>query len=332
MIKDNPEILPAIVAVINKTATNQEKMLVDNWLSEDERNYAIFEKLQKIRYNGSFEHAYDSKERIFNIIQNRVSKYSYKRKTKMWQYISAASIALLIIIGGLSLFSTIKSTDENISYVETKCEYGSKSKITLSDGSIVELNSGSVLRYPNSFSGKERVVVLEGEAYFDVAKNKQQPFVVKTNSINVKVLGTHFNVKAYFDDNKIITTLLEGLVKVEKTDSLLNEQSIILSPNQQYVFDRLSGSVNINEVDASMYTTWRNGSYYFDTETFSDIVKKLERGFNIRIDIKSPRLQNELFSGVFDRGESIQQILDLFKKHRKFDYRQAGNVIEIYEI
>lgn len=332
MINDNPEILSAIAAVMNKTATDQEQMLVDSWLSEDKKNHIVFEQLQKIGYNGSLDHACDSKEKIFDTIQNRTSKYSYKRRIKIWQYISAASIAALLIIGGLSLFSKMGSTTEGISYIETRCEYGSKSKIMLSDGTTVELNSGSVLRYPNSFSGGERVVILEGEAYFDVAKNKQHPFIVKTNNINVKVLGTHFNVKAYSDDSKVITTLLEGSVRVEKTDSLLKVQPIILFPNQQFVFDKLSGSVNIHEVDASMYATWRDGSYYFDAETFSDIVKKLERGFNIKIAIKSSRLQNELFSGVFDKGESIQQILDLFKKHRNFDYRQIGNVIEIYEI
>lgn len=330
MVNSNTKVLAAIAAVINGTASCEEQSLVDGWLLEDENNHTVFNNLRKLGYNGSLDKAYQAKEKIFIKVQKKTQEYLLKRKIRIWQYTSAACIAACLLIGGLSFFSK-EITPETISYVETTCMYGTRSKVILSDGSTVELNSGSVLRYPNTFAGKERIVQLTGEGYFDVSKDKEKPFVVATGTIQVKVLGTLFNLKAYKEDAKVVTTLLEGSVSFEETSIQGKAEPIVLIPNQQLIFDKSAESINIHTVEASLYAAWKSGTYYFDNETFLEIARKLERGFNVQIKIGSERLEKELFSGVFDKGESIQQILDLFKRHRYFDYKQSGSNIEIYE-
>jgi len=329
MITD-PEILAAIASYLNENATEEEKQLVESWLAEDEKNKTILQNLAEPDYDTMIrEEASLVKEKIYYQIQQRIRNQAFRRKLHIWQFVAAASVALLIIIGGIRF---LQPGTKLLANIETHCPTGSTSKLILSDGSTVNLNAGSTLSYPAQFKKDTRTVILHGEGYFQVAKDTKKPFVVEVNNLKVTVLGTHFNIRSYENDENIVTTLLEGSVSVEKRDmDTRKTEPIILSPNQQLIFNKKNNSLDIRDVDAHLYASWKDGQYYFDNEKFSDIVKKLERSFGVKITIKSARLENQVYSGVFTQGENIQQILNLFKKHRNFDYKQNGNEIEIYE-
>ncbi|MBK7288921.1 MAG: FecR domain-containing protein [Chitinophagaceae bacterium] len=157
---------------------------------------------------------------------------------------------------------------------------GGQYQLTLADGSKVWLNAASTLRFPATFSGTERKVELTGEGYFEVAKNAAMPFKVGLeNGVEVEVLGTHFNVMSYSDDEQIKTTLVEGKVKV-----LNGDNNVILSPNQQAQFTKGNKSLLVDkDADVNKAIAWKNGLFDFDNDNIVDILRQLSRWYDVQI-------------------------------------------------
>jgi ferric-dicitrate binding protein FerR (iron transport regulator) len=199
---------------------------------------------------------------------------------------------------------------------------GHRTFVTLEDGTKIWLNAESRLTYPKSFRGKEtREIHLEGEAYFDVAENKQKPFIVHTSDVRIKVLGTSFNVKSYGKDRTIQTTLIKGKVTIE---SSLDSTKLTLLPNQQAVFEKESKTLFLEHKDeAADYTSWRDGQLLFDDRPLSDIVNELERWFNVTIEVEDRASLNCHFSAKVD-NKTLEQVLELFKDAEGIDYRIDG--------
>lgn len=192
--------------------------------------------------------------------------------------------------------------------------YGNRSVITLSDNTVVTLNAGSRLIFPSFFNGKTREVSLYGEAYFIVSKNKKIPFVVKTISLDVTVLGTEFNVSAYTDENIIQTVLKEGSVSVRRNNTGSSEEEILLKPSQMAVFDKTAGKTDISEVDVDAYTIWTKGMLSFDQIDFSRIIKKVERYYNIRIEYENPMAGTIKISGKLDLAREKEEVFEYLSK------------------
>lgn len=321
----NEQTGAAIAAIINGTASDAEKEQISQWLKADPGNQKLFDLLIQRGFNVSAGNAESFRQQIYERTRVKIAKQESKRAVRLWQWTAAASVILLI---GVSVLFTLKNTNQSQQIIETKCPEGSRSTITLADGTLVELNSGSSISYPSRFAGKSRNVLLKGEAFFKVVSDKSRPFIVRAGNISVRVLGTHFNVKAYDGDNKILTTLVEGSVRIEISGS--SDKFFVLKPQQQAIFDRVNNKLNIKNVNAHLYSSWKEGTIYFDSENLREIARKLEREFNIKIDIQTPELEKEVFSGVFDKGESITQILDMLRKHRNFNYREREKNIELY--
>lgn len=225
---------------------------------------------------------------------------------------------------------------------------GSKSTIQLPDSSIVHLNSGSTLIYPSGFTGSDRIVTLEGEAYFEVKKDHRHPFYVRTSEITVKVLGTKFNVRAYPDEKTIETTLVSGAVDIIEKGKKESE-AISLKPNQKAVCKRYypleylqtNTPLPVNhkkeiklpvviqkEVKTDIYTAWTNNVLVINNEPFNEIVRKLERWYDVEITLDAKSLLYSRFSGKFDR-ESIQEVLDVLRLIQPFRYTISKNKIII---
>lgn len=202
--------------------------------------------------------------------------------------------------------------------------YGNQSKVTLSDNTVVWLNAGSRLVYPTRFTGKTREVMLFGEAFFEVAKNADQPFVVKTSDLSIKVLGTQFNVSAYAEDNVIQTVLKEGSVAISKRNSGLFERELVLVPNQMASFNRSTADTKVYDVDASYYTFWIQGLLSFEQTDFNRIVKKVERFYNIKIVFSEPNLGAIRISGKLDLKQKKEEVLEYLKKVSLTTIEQVG--------
>jgi hypothetical protein len=192
--------------------------------------------------------------------------------------------------------------------------YGNQSKLTLADNTVVWLNAGSRLVYPTAFSGKTREVLLFGEAYFEVTKNAEKPFIVKTSDIQIKVLGTHFNVSAYAEDKVIQTVLQEGSVELSKNDAGIFGERIIMKPNQMASFSKTTSETALSNVDASYYILWTKGLLSFDEVDFDRILKKVERFYNISVDFSEPTFRAIRISGKLDLKGTREEVLEYLEK------------------
>ncbi len=209
-------------------------------------------------------------------------------------------------------------------YNTLRVPYGKRFQVQLSDGTTVHLNAGSSLRYPISFSGASlREVQLEGEAYFDVAKDSIKRFVVKSQDLGIEVLGTQFNINSYTEDTEIHTTLREGSVRI-----LSNSSTLIMAPNEQVVLVKQSHELIKRKVNADRYIAWVQGETVFTNTPFKKILKTLERKYHVQINSSIAELNDQRFTARFD-GETIEQIIDYFSKSYGFDYGIENNKITI---
>ncbi|MCK0159229.1 FecR family protein [Allomuricauda sp. F6463D] len=219
---------------------------------------------------------------------------------------------------------------ENIRSNTIRVPYGKNLSITLHDGSVVMLNSGSSLTYPSSFAGMDiREVQLEGEAFFEVAKNPKQPFIVKTESMYTQVFGTVFNVSAYKEDGTSEVVLVEGSVGVGNPGMVNSESLKMLKPSQKA--SKLLGDKNdfiVEDVNISPYISWTKGILAFENESMGQIIKRLQRHYDIKINNKYEALADRRFTGMFDE-ESMGHVLNTIQAHTHFSYDIDGNTITI---
>lgn len=219
------------------------------------------------------------------------------------------------------------STGENTLIVPVGGIYA----VNLSDGTKVWLNSKSSLRYPVEFSGDKRTVFLEGEAYFEVAKNPNIPFTVKTKSGNVTVLGTHFNISAYIEDQVFATTLAEGKVKVSMTEDRSDKKAVIISPGEQAKMNHTKDAIEVSEVDPSVYTAWKDGKFYFENENLKSILTKMSRWYNFNVKFENKSLEQIKFTGIVLKEEPVDRLLEIISKTSKIKYK-ITKVNQTYEV
>ncbi|KDN55838.1 FecR family protein [Flavobacterium seoulense] len=225
-------------------------------------------------------------------------------------------------------YNSNKSIDKLI-YNEIKIPFGKTFVITLSDGTVVNLNAGSSLKYPVQFiKGHSREVVLEGEAFFDVTKDKKHPFIVKTRGVDVKVLGTKFNVSSYKEDADINTVLVEGSVSLSSASaSNVNE---MLVPGEKGTWNNDKKGIAVEKVDTRIYTEWMTGELVFRKASFRDIIVKLERVYNVKIQNKRSELLDKKFNASFNKNiESIETVLETMSKIQDFTFKKEGKLIKI---
>ncbi len=209
-----------------------------------------------------------------------------------------------------------------VKYNRISVPRGGEYTLVLSDGSRVYLNAMSSLRYPVNFSGKERCVELSGEAYFEVTKS-EKPFIVKTADMAVEVLGTAFNVCSYPDQAVVGTTLVRGSVRV----CAEGNKARILQPSQQANFDKKSKKINVQTVDVSVYTAWKNGSFCFKDGSLEDMMTSLARWYDIHVVYKDEEVKKLKFGCSLNRYGEITPILNLLKETGKVNVEVNENTI-----
>lgn len=327
------------------------------------------EKILKGIWNETenYNHSIDS-GKIWNKIKDNINSNSaikltttdqrLKEKYKWFSYAAVLVLAIGIFwytFEYSGLFKTLSAYPRPV-VSEYVVPYGSKSKIILSDSTKIWLNSGSKLRFDSDYNLNSRTVYLDGEAFFDVTSNKELPFYVKTNRINVKVYGTKFNVKAFHEDETIETTLISGSVVLEKTNENGDViQHFKLKPNQIASYSQKLGKItlfseaepehkqstlqkkspaikSINpeiSQDIKMAIAWKDNQLNFKGETFDNLILKLQRWYNVKITLKNEKLKDYRFTGTFD-NETIEQALDALQHTTHFNFTIKENKIIIY--
>ena len=213
-----------------------------------------------------------------------------------------------------------KQTDYQTIFIPVGGEY----KLVLADGTKVWLNSDTRLRFPSTFTGNTREVYLEGEAYFEVAPNKAHSFIVKTTPMEIEVLGTKFNVKAYPADSDIYTTLAEGSVKT-RTQTI--GEACVLIPNQQNQYSKTTGQMTTKKVDAQTFIGWTKGVFIFENETLEEIMKQLGRWYGTQTIYQNQALKEYRFTGYVNRFDNISTILKMIEKSYNIKFNIQGNSI-----
>ena len=214
-----------------------------------------------------------------------------------------------------------------ISFDEIHVPYGKSSVVALADGTLINLNAGSSLRYPNGFKAEgNREVFLTGEAYFQVSHDAKRPFLVHTDDLEIEVLGTHFNVQAYADEKNSNTVLVNGVVQVKQTAN--PEDAVVLKPGMQASYTQGSKTLEIASVNTAPYIAWVKGQLYFDQADFPQIARILERKFDVQIQVNNTALKKEKFTAKF-KAESLEQILKSFNESYPFNYDIKQNTVVI---
>ena len=205
---------------------------------------------------------------------------------------------------------------------------GSKTKLILQDGTKVWLNAGSKIQYDSDFGKKNRLLKLSGEAYLEVAKDENCPFIVDPGEIKVKVLGTCFNVRAYKDNEEIKVALLRGSVEMETN----NGDMLRLVPKDIAHFNTQTKETGIchNTGYSQNCIGWIDNKFIFNGESFEQITKILERTFNVKINIHRESIKKRCFIGDFVNNETIEQIFKVMSSNEKFTYTIKGNIIDVY--
>jgi len=223
--------------------------------------------------------------------------------------------------GSQLVYKNNGTSKEELIYNTLTVPYGKRFDLLLSDGTQVTLNSGTSLKYPVQFlKRKNRQVFLDGEAFFSVAKDSVNPFIVNTNQLNVRVLGTKFNLSSYPEDQVVNTTLLEGSVSIyNEQDTYDSSNASLLEPGFKAEWNKYNRQILVEEADIAMHTDWLNGKIILRHVPFKNIVKKLERHYNVKIVNNNPKLDEELFTASFDI-ETIDQVFKTFNHTYEMDY------------
>lgn len=247
-----------------------------------------------------------------------VFKRSLIKKRLQRISIALASSAALVTFTFLASWFLFKNrdykTDEAVTMNEISVPSGQRLQMTLQDGTIVWLNSKSTISYPGTFNKNERRVNIEGEAMFNVAKDKKRPFIVSSNGFNVKAVGTKFNVRAYPEEKNATASLLEGSVIV---DSMCDEgKSYKLSPGQQFIYE--DGNSRVSKITDDGHFLWVDGIYCFNDVPMLEVFQNLEVYYDVKLMIKAPEKFKWNFTGKFRQNDGIMQILNVLQKFHHF--------------
>lgn len=229
------------------------------------------------------------------------------KKTVRLKVLSRVAAVFILLVGISGVWYYLQHQN-NPTMVEISAAYGETKQVTMPDQTEVWLNAGSSLKYPSEFNQKIRSVSLTGEAFFSVTKNQSKPFVVETKHLDVKVLGTKFNLKAYPDEHQTTATLQEGKIEVQTSKN--QKQQMV--PNEQLVYNSESSTLKVAKVNPEDIPDWKNGNLLFSEATLGEILQTLERRFNISFDTdKSIDLLTERYTIKFEREETPEQILQV---------------------
>ena len=292
-----------------------QEMLQQKWnLSSD---YSELDESDKNRM------LFNIKEQIY---ENEIAK---NNKIKFFKKIQKYAAIFLIgsLIGGYFLYQNL--SEEQVAYITFENPKGETSVFILPDGSKVRLNAESKLVYPSKFDKNIREIKLQGEAYFEVTKDVKKPFIVKTSEIEIKVLGTSFNVSAFPNEETIEATLVTGKISISDTRLKKSKKhDFVMYPNHNASFNIKKREFVVDKVDTKKYISWTEGKLIFEDESFSEIKRKLERKYNVKF-VSGTELLNNYKYNITITDESIESILNLLQKTTPIVFKIENDSIYI---
>jgi len=347
--------------------TPEETKELLKWIRSDKANKEYFDQcseLWAVMRSATDDHGYNAGEgfrRFRQWIRTEEGLQTVTGKVRFMKRVAGYAAVFLVAFatGGFIFYHSAKNKtvypSESVSEIDVPL--GSHAIFSLTDGTVVTLNAGSSLKLDSRFGNEARIVHLEGEGYFKVAKDRQRPFTVKTSYLNITALGTEFNVKAYTPDKTIETTLVNGSAKIERVDGKGEAGITILEPNQKLTFYKESseakdqtrespGKVEVppsraespgpgitlvkENVNIEPVVSWKENRWIFEQESLSQIAVELERRFDVQILFDSEKLKPYRFTGTII-AEPIEQVLEVMSMTAPISYRLKGRVVTLSE-
>jgi len=316
-----------IIGYLQGTLTKEETNLFYAWVDENEENKILFFESKNIfDASVSYNQVTDINESWQRLLQKK-RKQTLQPYT-IWYRIGGYAAVGLIAVFLTSLFFFHRTQPEGIAAKYIGGNGLEADAVELPDGTRVNLGTQTTFHYETDYGKSRRIVYLEGEAYFDVAKQKNKPFIVKVNGQEIEALGTKFNVMAYREDSLLITTLLEGSVRLT-TDNIT--QKTTLEPNQQLIYNRNTQLTQVYKTDAQQFTAWTSGYYYFPEQSLKAILQRLSNVYGIECIVQSERLNKRIFTGTFYRGQNVKDIMEIINISIPIKYKIEGRQVTIWE-
>jgi transmembrane sensor len=348
----------AVIRFLNGDMTLGEMEAFDEWINSSPENHRLFQSCQEVWLGRAISFPDDrfNPNTGWKKIETDIRKGTYRQKYEsadrergMYFRIALTAAIFIALIGLGGLLSWIILTGKLNNHPPVLCEInspaGSRSQAVLPDGSKVWLNAESTLKYEHNFNNHERIVELSGEAHFDIISNPHKPFIVRTSHLDVKALGTIFNVRAYPDDDEILTTLVDGKVVIEIFGKEKELFSFPLEPKQNFTYRKTSRSTNsgnntesklpvqndnisqndilvnaepvkslivTKSINPELYTSWKDDEWIIMGESLENMAVLLSRRYNTVIDIRNDELKKYRFTGTI-RNETLEQVLDILR-------------------
>ncbi|MEN7551467.1 FecR domain-containing protein [Rapidithrix thailandica] len=331
------------VKFITGEISEEEREVLLQWIDASEANFEYFRELKEswdllglcqeetTSYNaeGSWKQFRQSVSSGSPLVKKTHFKVHRKAEQKHFSWIKIASmIGLLFVSGwGLYYFNTLEIQEEaGVQWVTKYNPAGSKSNFYLADGTEVKLNAESSLRYPEKFTGKNRSVYLEGEAFFDVKRDTLMPFIIRAGNTRTQVLGTSFSISAYPEENVTSVALATGKVQVNiEGESPLE---IHLIPGEKAVYQRISNELGKRPFDPDKEFGWRIGNLVFEEDGMTEIVKKLSRWYGVTIHLENPQNREVLINTSYSQ-QALEAVLKSLSYSLNFNYQIKGKEVWI---
>lgn len=326
----NEKINELIGRYLQGIASEADQMELEQWIQSAPQNLDYYRQMKNIWEVSAIPVTYadDDLQRTFARMMNQAAHKG--KKVSLWRILQkAAAILLLPLIAGSFFWgrqsgSSPVKRNHQVVYNEVFASYGTRSAISLADGSKVWLNSGSSLKYPDRFTGRKREVYLRGEAYFEVKSDASSPFLVHTTPVTVKATGTKFNVLASVDEPHAEITLVSGKVTVNRNrDGRIREVLALLKPDEHLVYDTLAGDFRLTRGDTYRFIAWKDGKLIFRNEPMADVMDKISRFYNVEIELRDKKLREYRYRATFEE-ESFSEILRLLKLSSPIEYRELA--------
>lgn len=300
------------------TASLVEEEAVRAWMEASDANKRLFFKERRL-YDAMLLLGDETKQK------KEIDKRKLSLSSLRTEFLKIAAV-VAITLGGTYLYQQFPTDNELMAMQTISVPAGQRVNVTLPDGTNVWLNARTTIKYPISFNADQRQVILDGEAYFDVAKNKKIPFVVHTDKCDVEVLGTKFNIDAYSDRGEFETTLMEGSVKVASVAD--PSQTLTLAPDSKVLLK--DGRLTVVPVDDYNPYRWKEGLICFRNESFVGIMKDFEKYYGINIQVKNKDTLQYFYTGKFRQTDGIDYALRVLQKDIRFTYKRDDENHIIY--
>jgi transmembrane sensor len=307
--------------------SEEEIAFLKSWLEKDVENRRIFDKENELWQETAFQSRpeyFKLDKGWFNISsrlglgRKKIKSVTVIRKSSYVTLMAAACMAAVLAIGSICLLIIEKNkliAQNSLSSVIATKE-GEKAHIFLPDSTEVVLNSGSTIHYNGNFNKKERIVELTGEAFFDVSTNHDKPFIVKLEHMSVIATGTRFNIFSYSNEDRVETTLEEGVVKV----SISGADPIVMKSGEQVVYFEKTNQVRISEVATDTYLSWKENKLRFNDTPFEEVLRRIGRKYNVTFEIANRDLLNLKYTATFI-DESIEEVMEMLRTVSPITYK-----------